>query len=112
MKFFVPYAADQAQAERAYGAFVQMATTYPLAHPTARPCSIRFEHNGRVHSASVGDTISDWPQPIGVVLGIVETTGDARIHTVLRGGRYDLPVLVGRPSILTLAYFDDFPRSP
>ena len=111
-KFFVPFAESAEQAERVYGVFVKNSATYPLAHSTARLYQISFQHNSTPYTAQVNADIDGWPELIGPVLGIIETTGLVCVHTLLRGGLSATPMHVSLDSITERIYFDDYSVQP
>jgi len=115
-KFFVPAASTPELSEKAFAAFVKT-SPYPLLHPSARLFRFSFPHlaqRGRVQIcvAQVGKDITNWPEPAGTVLAIVETTDLVLIHTVGREALAAGPLMVGAREVAERVYFDDYPASP
>lgn len=104
--FFVPFAKDAVEAESVYASFEKQ-ITYPLRHPTARLFRIVFTHDRWRCIAEVGSEIRGWPEPEGLVLGIVETTNLVYVCTQRRAPE---AILVGPGNISDRKYFDD--RNP
>jgi len=93
-RFFVPSRDDHARAAEDYAAFADSAT-YPIANIGSRLFRISFERDGRTVVAQVGEQLAGWPDPLGPVLAIIETTKTVYIHLTLRpGGPSAFPLLV------------------
>lgn len=99
MKFFVPFAASEEQAERVYSSLQKASsTTYPLLNPERRVMSFSFESNGQWFEAAVGKEIAGWPGPAGVVLAVIPTTQLVIVHTTSKTpGMQTMSILAGRP---------------
>lgn len=115
-KFFVPAASTPEIAEKAYAAFVKT-SPYLLLHPSARLFRISFPHRARAGRAQlcvaeVGKSITNWPEPAGPVLAIVETANLVLVHTVGREALAAGPLMVGAREVAERVYFDDYPASP
>jgi len=104
--FFVPSAASPEQAEEIYNGFVK-ATGGTLAHPTARLFRIAFPYERHSCIMEVGAEPVFWPDKVGPVLAIIETTTVIRVHTqrsVLAGDR----IFVAPDKVAERVYFDGF----
>jgi hypothetical protein len=107
--FFVPHADSPEQAERVYGVFIANSGPYPLKHPDSRLAQVDFRYKGKFLTATVGKPLEGFPEHVGDVLGIIDTTELVMIDTVARGGLSATPILVGRDDTLSRVYFDDYP---
>jgi hypothetical protein len=106
--FFVPFADSPGQAERAYSGFRQQ-NQYPTVG-NSRIFKISYDYRGKLLTAEVGKDFSGFPEPVGAVLAIVESSNLVTIHTQLRGGLSATPILVSPNKITERVYFDDFPK--
>lgn len=109
LKFFVPFAESQRQAERVYRAFAQHDARFELYHPESRLYELKFRRRGEQFHAVVGQELFGWRYPVGPVLAIIETRGPLCIHTRLQGGISTTPIYVSADSVWARRYFDDFP---
>src|SRR5829696_3679808 len=91
--FFMPFTASTEEAELTYSAFLQEAR-HPLAHPGARLFRISFRYEDRLIVGEVGADLAGWPEPLGPVVAIVETTLLLYVHTRPNGSRLSMPILV------------------
>jgi hypothetical protein len=109
-RFFVPGRDDQQRAAEDYAAFADSAA-HPIAHVGSRLFRISFERDGRMIVAQIGAPPQGWPDPLGPVVAIIETTRVVYVHVTLRpGGPSAFPLLVSPDAVLERVYFDDYPR--
>jgi len=98
VNFFVPRTSDAAHAERLYQ---DLATgpiiSYPLLNPNARVYCLTFHHDGKEFQATVGKTIPGWPEPVGIVLAIIESTSLVYVRTAPEGENIVHTIFAGHP---------------
>jgi hypothetical protein len=110
MKFFIPHATTPAMAEKAYASFCKSAVRLP--HLPGRLFRISFPHDRRLSVAEVGKEITEWREPSGIVMAIIEAADLIQIFTLNRGGLRDGPILVAPGEVRERTYFEDFPARP
>lgn len=103
MKFFIPEAKNEEQAEKVYEdikAFAVQNTGWQIED--AKIFSIHYRHNGKEYNAEVGQMehfIGDY------VIAILESNAYL-ICTRYRGVIKGEPILVGKHEVLSIKYFD------
>ena len=107
MKFFIPHTTTPAMAEQAYAAFCKSAGRLPRV--PGRLFRISFPHDRRLSVAEVGKEITEWREPSGIVLAVIEMAGLIQIFTLNRGAMG--PILVVPEEVRERTYFEDFPGS-
>lgn len=102
-RFFVPHADDEEQAERVYGAVREWIAN--LAFPPAddRICSVTYRHNGKTHTATVGQRDDLAGEEVIAIFRPASASGAYMICTPTRGVARGGPVLAG--DILALVRF-------
>ena len=73
---------------------------------------ISFPHDRRLSVAEVGKEITEWREPSGIVMAIIEAADLIQIFTLNRGGLRDGPILVAPGEVRERTYFEDFPARP
>lgn len=105
MKFFVPFANDEAQSESVYAGIAQFVGV-SLQDTDKRIYSIAYNHNGKNMIAEVGKECDSYYQE-GFPLVIAIFKGNPykiclRDRGVMRGG----PILVSSDKIIGISFFD------
>jgi hypothetical protein len=104
MRFFVPAAKDATQAEKVLWGIREFAEQILGWTPTDRRIySLSYRHNGREWAATVGKPL---PSLGEIVVAILETETCFLVCTENRGVVRGQPVLVGRPSAISVTDFD------
>ncbi len=103
MKFFIPLAEDDAQAERVISATSEF-TKHVI--PSPRIYSIEYEHHDKRMKATVGENPDSYYQEIGPVICILGNDNLLAVCTRDRGVARGEPILVGRQSVVSISYFD------
>ena len=103
MKFFIPLAEDDAQAER-----IISATSEATGHliPSPRIYSIEYEHHGKKMIATVGENPDSYYCEVGPIICIL---GDDRLLAICtpdRGVTKGIPIFVGRHAVRSVKYFE------
>lgn len=104
MEFFIPFAEDDAQAERVISATSKF-TNHAI--PSPRIYSIEYEHHGKRMRARVGEDPDSYYQEIGPVICILGDDNLLAVCTRDRGVARGEPILVGRQSVFSINYFDE-----
>jgi hypothetical protein len=104
--FFVLFADSAEQAERVYGVFKKN-HGYLVPADASRLFQISFRYHGRILKVAVGKQIDGFPEPVGPVLGIIESQSLVTIHTQLRGGLSATPILVSPDEVTERVFFDN-----
>lgn len=107
MKFFIPSAATELEAERVYGAIkTHLAQELGADLSPRRVCSLKYVHNGKNYSSVVGEEESDG---LGVVIAILfdVTRSLYLVCTPNRGVISGSPVLVGEHDVLAVSDFEN-----
>ncbi len=103
MKFFIPNAKDDKQAEEVYNGIIKFAEeNLKWGVNTDRIYSIRYSHEGKDFLAKVGEVEN---RTKDLVLAILKST-TYLICTINRGGLRGMPILVGENEIERIEYFD------
>jgi len=103
MRFFVPAAEDDTQAERVYGAIAEFVTA-PVN--TNRIWKLRWRHNGMDMQCEVGQPLPAYYQTGGEpILAIFDCGNLYKICTPSRGGVRGEPVLAGKNPHSSVTYF-------
>ena len=103
MKFFIPAAKDDEQAESVYSGikkFAQENTGWSIYED--RIFAIKYKHEGKDYFATVGETEN---RTDDVVLAILKST-TYLVCTKNRGGVRGNPILVGINEVTSIDYFD------
>lgn len=103
MKFFIPFASDEAQGERVLNAVSEF-TGFPI--PSPRIYSLTYQHNGKEMIATVGDVVPGYYQEIGPVIAILYREGLFAICTRDRGVARGEPIYANAQSVLSVLHFD------
>jgi hypothetical protein len=103
-KFFVPNTGCSEAADEAYASMRKH--NYIGEEKPGRLVRIVFDDGGRFVVAQVGHEFRDFPEPVGEVLAIIETTNVVTIHTATRTMR---PIPIYPPKVRSRQYFDDYP---
>lgn len=104
MKFFVPAAEDDAQAERVYEAFAKFVSAPVLKERVRTLC---WEHNDINMECEVGKPLPTYYQTgTEPVLAIFDCGNLYKICTENRGGVRGVPVLAGKDHNTKVTYFD------
>jgi hypothetical protein len=103
-KFFVPNTGCSEAADEAYASMRKH--NYIGEEKPGRLVRIVFDDGGRFVVAQVGHEFRDFPEPVGEVLAIIETTNVVTIHTATRTMR---PISIYPPKVRSRQYFDDYP---
>lgn len=104
LKFFVPLAEDDAQAERVYRSIAEF-NSAPVFEQ--RVFALAWEHKGQQMSCQVGDPLPTYYRTGSeAVLAILACDGVYKVCTASRGGLRGEPVLAGRASVSSVAYFN------
>jgi hypothetical protein len=104
MKFFIPLAEDDAQAERVITATSEFTK---FAIPSPRIYSIDYEHNSKRMRATVGEDPDGYYREVGPVICILANDNLLAVCTRDRGVLKGEPILVGRQSVSFINYFDE-----
>lgn len=105
MKFFVPYTKDKTEAETVYAAFAEF-NNVPITK--RRIWKLKWEHNGIINRAEVGQSIIGDSRFGGEpVLAILELSTLYMICTPNRGGIKGEPILAGKNVDSIVTYFED-----
>ncbi len=106
MKFFIPFAESEAEAQREYAALKHCAAGREVESLSERKIhSLRYRHNGRKYYARVGKVHAANQELVLAIL--YDPPRDLYlICTPTRGGWSGSPLLVGGPSVTTVADFD------
>jgi hypothetical protein len=103
MKFFVPLAADEAQAESVYEGFRKFISAPPQ---TRRIWKLKWTHAGKPMEGEIGKPLSSYYQTgAEPVLAIFDTGACYMICTPSRGGVRGDPVLAGYNEQPMVTYF-------
>ena len=103
MKFFIPHAKNDAEAERV---IVATSEFVKLPIPNPRIYAITYEHNRIKMKGIVGEKPNSYYQvtsPIICILGDEHLYG---ICTLYRGVIQGVPILVGGDKIISIEYFE------
>lgn len=104
MKFFIPEAEDDKQAEDVYKGIIKFAQeNLGWGIGLDRIYSIRYSHEGKEYFAKVGEVEN---RTRDLVLAILKST-TYLICTTNRGGLRGTPILVGSNEINKIEYFED-----
>jgi|SRR5437879_1411829 len=104
MKFFVPHAKDEIQANQIYASskkFCEDQTGWRVLPKKVR--ALRYRHDGSEYLAAVG--AQDYSE--GEVLCIFESEVTFLICTANRGVFRGFPILVGRQEVSDIEHFDE-----
>lgn len=107
MKFFLPAASSDAQAEEVWTSirkFAEQTTSWPVS--SRRIFSIDYCHDGKDGRAEVGQDETDIREP---VIAILESN-TYLVCTPNRGVLRGIPRLVGHNEVRCVVYFDDSPK--
>jgi hypothetical protein len=108
MKFFIPHAENEAQAEEVYAGIKRIVLKETLNETIKerRIYSIRFRHDGVNYVATVGDIFERLGEP---VIALLEGTALFHLCTpsraVVKGG----PYFIGREEVTSITEFDNEP---
>jgi len=110
VNFFVPRTNDAAHAEDMYQ---DLATgriiSYPLLNPEQRLYCLTFRHDGKEFQATVGKTIPGWPEQVGIVLAIIESTSLVYVRTAREKETIVHTIFAGHPqNCCNRQWFADF----
>jgi hypothetical protein len=108
-RFFVPDTSSPEEADQVYTAFL-LEARHPVARSDARLFRITFRYEDSLIVAEVGADLASWPQPLGPVVAIIETTALLYIHTRPSRGPLAMPILVSPLNVTERVYFADYPR--
>lgn len=104
MRFFVPFAEDDAQAERVYSSIAHF---HGCSVTPSRISALRWEHNGETMEARVGQALPTYyrtgDEP---VLAIIDAGHVYFVCTPNRGGARGEPVMAGKGLGSTPSCFD------
>jgi hypothetical protein len=105
MRFFVPLAEDDAQAERVFAAIAE-SNHRPIPPTNKRLFRLTYKHNGKNYVAEVGQPINAY---YGVGGPVVAIFGGEPLLVCLatRGVNSGDPILVGVSSVSDIEYFAD-----
>jgi hypothetical protein len=104
MKFFVPFAVDEAEAESVYRCFAEFIHA-PIVKK--RIWKLTWEHKGIINHAEVGKSITGDSRFGGEpVLAVFELTTLYLICTPNRGGVRGEPIFAGKNDNSTAIYFE------
>ena len=107
-RFFVPACRSENEAAEAYATFVDEAR-HPIANQGARLFRISFQRGDQTVLAQVGEKLQGWPEAIGPVLAIIETTRVMYLHLLTEADpRAAMPLLVSPEQVIERIYFDDY----
>lgn len=96
MKFFIPHAKDDSEAESVYGGFAQFVYAR-LPDPSKRIWKLTWEHNKMKMSCEVGSPLPAYYQTGNEPVRAIFDCGDLyKICTPNRGGIRGEPVLAGK----------------
>lgn len=104
MKFFVPFAKDDAEADRVYGAIAAFVSA-PI--DDQRVARLEWTHKGQRMSGEIGKPLPPYygtgDEP---VLALFDCGNVYKICTANRGGLRGDPVLASRESVSQVVYFE------
>ena len=103
MKFFIPLAEDDAQAERVISATSEF-TKHPI--PSPRIYSIEYEHHGKRMKATVGENPDNYYHEVGPVICILGDDNLLAVCTRDRGVARGEPIFVGHHAVFSATHFD------
>jgi len=107
MKFFVPGARDQAEADGIWQAVAQYNRTPHETPFNARVQAVAFSLNGTQYTVAVGEPAPDYfGAKAGTIVAILDNGSGFLICATHRGAVNGSPVLVGDNLNPTVAYFD------
>jgi len=106
MKFFIPYASDEAEGEGVYDAIRKFITEEMIADLSPRRIfSLKYRHDGKDYYAEVGGHDSRVHEPIIAIL--YDALRDLYyVCTPNRGVARGIPVLVGGNEVRHIVDFD------
>jgi len=106
MRFFIPAAEDEAQAESVYGSIREfLGTELGAAFDERRVFSLRYVHDGKEYSAEVGKTHALNGEPVVAILHEPERRL-YHVCTTNRGVARGGSILVGEHSVKACEDFD------
>lgn len=109
MKFFVPHADDEAQAERVFEAVRKHASEVAFPATDNRIYSVTYVREGKTHTATVGERDTLTGQEVIVILRPMSDQHPYMVCTATRGVVEGGPILIGAPK--GIEFFDDWPEA-
>jgi hypothetical protein len=104
MKFFIPFAEDEQQAERVYDLILK---SIGATSPRRRVRRIDYVHNGIAMIAEVGQPIHSYYRESGPVIAIVPSNQCHCVCLPTRGVAGGSPIYVGDSTIQRTEYFEE-----
>ena len=104
MRFFIPLATSDEQAERVLAATAKF-TGFPI--PSPRIYSVSYTHNGEEMVATVGKEADPYYRAVGPVIAILATDTCFSVCTRDRGVARGDPIYVGRGPGMEVEYFEE-----
>lgn len=109
VKFFVPTAKDDAQAEELYQAIANRLTEHVFPVRPERFYAIYYTHDGKPLQAVVGETDPLNGETVMAIFRATHETGPFMVCTPNRGVFRDLPILAHGGPETKAVLFDDVP---
>jgi hypothetical protein len=109
MKTHIPFAEDEAQAQRVLKAICDF-IEYPIPAPSDQVRRIDYTHNGQPMSAEVGKYVhAHYSEPCPTIIAIIYSL-QYRCYAIClrdRGVARGAPILVGEDSVSKVSYFEE-----